>query len=112
MIAARSATLITMGAKGGRVYSGVEVDERVAQRRSRLLEAGLDILGDPRGDDDLTLRVICRRSGLAQRYFYESFDDLDIGYQPVGFWERIMALLFPRRARRPSPATRAARTRR
>jgi hypothetical protein len=43
---------------------------------------------------------------------YESFDDLDIGYQPVGLWERIMALLFPRRARRPSPATRAARTRR
>jgi hypothetical protein len=43
---------------------------------------------------------------------YDSFDDLDIGYQPVGFWERIMAILFPGRARRPSPAARAARTRR
>ncbi|MCH5642750.1 TetR/AcrR family transcriptional regulator [Gordonia sp. ABSL49_1] len=75
-----------MGAKGGRVYSGVEVDERVAQRRSRLLEAGLDILGDPRGDDDLTLRVICRRSGLAQRYFYESFADKDVFAAAVYDW--------------------------
>jgi hypothetical protein len=43
---------------------------------------------------------------------YDSFDDLDAGYRPVGLWERILAILFPGRARRPSPAQRAARGRR
>jgi hypothetical protein len=42
---------------------------------------------------------------------YDSFDDLDAGYQPVGFWERLVAILFPWRSR-PRPPTRAARGRR
>ncbi|MGV9709535.1 TetR/AcrR family transcriptional regulator [Gordonia sp. NPDC003424] len=64
-------------ASSSRPYNGVDTDERVAQRRERLLQVGLDILGDPLGDDDLTLRTICRRAQLAQRYFYESFADKD-----------------------------------
>ncbi|MFW0794440.1 TetR/AcrR family transcriptional regulator [Gordonia sp. CPCC 205515] len=60
-----------------RPYNGVDTGERVAQRHERLLQVGLDILGDPLGDDDLTLRTICGRAQLAQRYFYESFTDKD-----------------------------------
>lgn len=66
-----------MTSRTARPYNGVENEERVALRRDKLLQAGLDILSDPLGDDDLTLRVICRRAGLAQRYFYESFTDKD-----------------------------------
>jgi AcrR family transcriptional regulator len=58
-----------------RPYRGIEAAERFAQRRRRLLSAGLDILSaDPAG---LTVRAICGRAGLAARYFYESFSDKD-----------------------------------
>lgn len=60
-----------------RSYNGLATAERVSQRRRRLLEVGLDMLGDPDGPQDLTLRTVCSRSGLAQRYFYESFADKD-----------------------------------
>jgi AcrR family transcriptional regulator len=60
-----------------RPYRGVEPADRRAARRGRLLAAGLDLLGA--GDDmsELTVRGICRRAGLAVRYFYESFADKD-----------------------------------
>jgi AcrR family transcriptional regulator len=60
-----------------RSYKGLPAAERANQRRQRLLEVGLDILGGPDGPQDLTLRTVCGRSGLAQRYFYESFADKD-----------------------------------
>ena len=66
-----------MSSPAGRSYSGLPADERLARRRQRLLEVGLDILGAPDGLGDLTLRTVCQRSGLAQRYFYESFADKD-----------------------------------
>ncbi|MBB4855953.1 AcrR family transcriptional regulator [Mycobacteroides chelonae] len=66
-----------MSSPAGRSYSGLPADERLARRRQRLLEVGLDILGAPDGPGDLTLRAVCQRSGLAQRYFYESFTDKD-----------------------------------
>jgi AcrR family transcriptional regulator len=61
-----------------RPYRGIEAAERLAQRRRRLLEAGLDLLGG-RGQtpEELTVRAICREAGLAVRYFYESFVDKD-----------------------------------
>ena len=68
---------------GSRPYRGVEAADRLAQRRRRLLSAGLDILGsDPAGDYGtdlaaLTVRGICAKAGLAARYFYESFTDKD-----------------------------------
>ncbi|MBU9765417.1 TetR/AcrR family transcriptional regulator [Mycobacterium sp. TNTM28] len=52
-------------------------DSRVARRRRQLLEVGLDILGDPQGGGELTVRAICAGAPLAQRYFYESFTDKD-----------------------------------
>ena len=61
-----------------RPYRGVQAGERLAERRSRLLAAGLDLLGSDRQDiSELTVRSLCRRAGLASRYFYESFSDKD-----------------------------------
>lgn len=58
-----------------RPYRGIEASDRLAQRRSQLLEAGLDLLGAE--DADVTVRAVCRTAGLAARYFYESFADKD-----------------------------------
>lgn len=61
-----------------RPYRGVEAAERLATRRNRLLAAGLDLLGDQRPNiAAVTVRGVCRRAGLAARYFYESFTDKD-----------------------------------
>jgi AcrR family transcriptional regulator len=61
-----------------RPYRGIEAAERSAARRGRLLAAGLDLLGADQQDmSALTVRGICRRAGLAARYFYESFTDKD-----------------------------------
>jgi AcrR family transcriptional regulator len=61
-----------------RPYRGIEAAERLAQRRGRLLSAGLDLLGAADQDlTELTVRAICRQAGLGVRYFYESFADKD-----------------------------------
>jgi AcrR family transcriptional regulator len=61
-----------------RPYRGVDAADRLASRRARLLGAGLDLLGaDERDAEELTVRGICRRAGVAARYFYESFADKD-----------------------------------
>jgi AcrR family transcriptional regulator len=57
-----------------RPYRGVDASERHAQRRRRLLEAGLDVLGS---GSELTVRAVCQRAGLGVRYFYETFSDRD-----------------------------------
>ncbi len=70
-----------------RPYRGVEAAERLALRRRRLLEAGLDLLGaDQRELSELTVRRICSRAGLAARYFYESFADKDEFVSGVFDW--------------------------
>jgi AcrR family transcriptional regulator len=70
-----------------RPYRGVEAADRLAARRSKLLGAGLDLLGADRQDAaELTVRGICRRAGLAARYFYESFADKDEFVAAVFDW--------------------------
>ncbi|WP_409436624.1 TetR/AcrR family transcriptional regulator [Mycobacterium sp. SMC-14] len=59
-----------------RPYRGVQAADRLAERRERLLAAGLDVLG-ARDLIELTVRGICHRAGVASRYFYESFADKD-----------------------------------
>lgn len=59
-----------------RPYRGVQASDRLADRRERLLAAGLDVLG-ARELTELTVRGICQRAGVASRYFYESFADKD-----------------------------------
>jgi AcrR family transcriptional regulator len=58
------------------IYRGVSADERREQRRRRLLDAALDIVGSP-GGPPATLRGICERARVGPRFFYESFADLD-----------------------------------
>ena len=60
-----------------RPYAGVDAADRLARRRSRLLESGLELLGSNVDPAELTVRGICQQSGLATRYFYESFADKD-----------------------------------
>lgn len=58
-----------------RPYRGVAAPQRMAERRRRFLEAGLELLGAT--SDELTVRAICRQSGIATRHFYEAFADKD-----------------------------------
>jgi AcrR family transcriptional regulator len=61
-----------------RPYRGVDAAKRVAERRGRLLDAGLDLLGTDQHDASaLTVRAVCSRAGLTPRYFYEGFSDKD-----------------------------------
>ncbi|WP_275571834.1 TetR/AcrR family transcriptional regulator [Mycolicibacterium vanbaalenii] len=69
-----------------RPYRGVDARQRIAERRRRLLEAGLDLLGGQAAPAELTVRAICAQSGLAARYFYESFTDKDVFVGAVFDW--------------------------
>lgn len=60
-----------------RIYGGVAGADRTAERRAQLIEAGLELLGAAEGEPNLSVRGVCRQSGLATRYFYESFTDRD-----------------------------------
>jgi AcrR family transcriptional regulator len=59
-----------------RTYAGQSAADRRAERRERLMAAGLDLLGTE-GSAGTTVRAVCGRAKLTPRYFYESFDDLD-----------------------------------
>jgi AcrR family transcriptional regulator len=58
------------------VYRGLSADERRAERRRRLMDAGYELLGDE-GWSATTVRGVCARAKLTPRFFYESFTDLD-----------------------------------
>ena len=57
-----------------RTYGGVSAGERIAARRTKLLDAGLELFGT-RGYAATGVKDICREAGLTDRYFYESFTD-------------------------------------
>jgi AcrR family transcriptional regulator len=57
------------------IYRGQSAGERAAERRERLLEATLAVWGDP--EQRTTMTAICGAAGLTERYFYESFANLD-----------------------------------
>lgn len=57
-----------------RPYRGVPAQERRSLRREQLIEAGLEEIGT-RGYEKITVKDVCRRAGLTERYFYESFSD-------------------------------------
>lgn len=48
----------------------------MAERRERLLAAGLELMGN-RGVAGATVRGVAEESGLAARYFYESFPSIE-----------------------------------
>ncbi len=66
-----------MAHTSARPYRGVKPADRRAQRRARLLDAGLAILGSESRPEPLTVRGLCRQANISARYFYESFSDRD-----------------------------------
>jgi AcrR family transcriptional regulator len=56
------------------VYRGARAEERITERRKRLIDAGVEIFGTS-GYRTATVESICARAGLTKRYFYESFTD-------------------------------------
>ncbi len=60
----------------GRAYGGRALEERVAARRARFIDAGIELFGTE-GFRGATVRGICAAAGLTDRYFYESFASLE-----------------------------------
>src|SRR6476620_10173510 len=60
--------------KQRRAYGGISADERIAVRRAKLLDAGLELFGT-RGFRATGVKDVCREAGVTDRYFYESFND-------------------------------------
>jgi AcrR family transcriptional regulator len=59
-----------------RDYDGKTAAERVAERRARLVDAGLELFGE-HGYAGTSIRAVLRQAELRDRYFAESFADLD-----------------------------------
>src|SRR3712207_5142982 len=59
-----------------RMYAGLTTAQRRSERRARLLDAAVDVLGT-QGLEAATVTAVCRRARLIPRYFYESFSDRD-----------------------------------
>lgn len=59
-------------ASPNRKYGGKDAHTRQAERRDKLLAAGIALIGE-QGFAATTIDDICREAGLTKRYFYESF---------------------------------------
>jgi AcrR family transcriptional regulator len=59
-----------------RDYGGKSAAERTAERRARLIQAGLELFGE-HGYAGTSIRGVLSRAGLRDRYFSENFADLD-----------------------------------
>jgi AcrR family transcriptional regulator len=59
-----------------RDYDGKTAAERIAERRERLIDAGVELFGE-RGYAATSIRAVLEQAGLRDRYFGESFADLD-----------------------------------
>lgn len=57
-----------------RRYRGLDAAQRLSDRRARLVEAGFALFGT-QGYHAVSIRQLCRRAGLTERHFYESFTD-------------------------------------
>lgn len=77
-----------MRATPTRSWKGVSADERRAQRRRQLVDAGLEVIGTE-GWASTTVRAVCREAGLTERYFYQAFDDRDALL--VAVYDRVVA---------------------
>jgi AcrR family transcriptional regulator len=74
----RGAAVVVMGSRRWlmRDYDGKTAAERIAERRERLIDAGVELFGE-RGYAATSIRSVLQESGLRDRYFGESFADLD-----------------------------------
>ncbi|HST86122.1 MAG TPA: TetR/AcrR family transcriptional regulator, partial [Kineosporiaceae bacterium] len=58
----------------GRRYGGRDAAQRQQERRTRLIEAGLELFGTV-GYTTVSIKQVCSQADLTERYFYESFRD-------------------------------------
>jgi len=85
----------TASPAAARSYGGLALEERVAARRARFIEAGIELFGT-QGFRGATVRGVCAAAGLTDRYFYESFASLEALLAEVygtvrdGFARRLM----------------------
>jgi AcrR family transcriptional regulator len=71
-------------AQAPRRYRGITASERRAQRRERLLQAGLELFGT-QGYANTSIRAVCVAASMNSRYFYESFSSReDLLYSVYG----------------------------
>ncbi len=76
-----------------RTYRGITPAERQAERRQRLLDAGLELFGTV-GYASTSVRTLSAAAALNSRYFYESFSSReDLLY---GVYQRIVGDIFIR----------------
>ncbi|MBF6167650.1 TetR/AcrR family transcriptional regulator [Streptomyces gardneri] len=61
---------------GMRRWRGLSPADRVATRREQLIEACTELMATV-GAAEASMRGVCRQAGLTERYFYESFPNLD-----------------------------------
>jgi len=66
---------VQSGQRRGR-WAGIPLASRLGVRRDNLITAGVQLLGSDSGPA-LTVRAVCRKAALTERYFYESFSDRD-----------------------------------
>jgi AcrR family transcriptional regulator len=66
----------------GRMYGGVTGEQRIAERRRKLIEAGMSLFGSP-GSGSVRVKDVVAEAALTERYFYESFSDLDALFDAV-----------------------------
>ncbi|HVE27796.1 MAG TPA: TetR/AcrR family transcriptional regulator [Sporichthya sp.] len=71
-----------------RTYRGQTAEERQEERRQRLLDAATEIWGT-QGWAAVTMRGVCAKAGLIDRYFYENFADRDALL--VAVWDGVQA---------------------
>lgn len=72
--------LVLMAATRG--YNGIPAEQRRDERRARLLDAALDVVGT-QGYTRLSASGLCHITGLNDRYFYEHFADRDAIFDAV-----------------------------
>ncbi|MEV6279177.1 TetR family transcriptional regulator [Nocardia sp. NPDC051832] len=90
-----------------RTWGGRSAAQRRTERRDRLIEAALDVWRAS-GWTAVTIRAVCARTALNDRYFYETFADRD--EMLVAAWEYVrddmlaaLTAVFGEHAGRPLP---------
>ncbi len=82
-----------LDAAPGRIYAGRSADERRAERRERLLDAGLELFGTV-GFHKTTIPMLCSASGVTARHFYDEFPSRELLLRAV--YDRIASTVFER----------------
>lgn len=76
---------------GSRLYRGESRHYRHQRRRLALVDAGVEVFGT-RGFRQATMRDVCARARLSDRYFYESFAYMEELYKEVYASQRCLLL--------------------